>query len=83
MNNPDFRNRVKAAALQFALYVQSQPNLSNSRSRWVQQMLAQPDAMAATLAGSVVMNINVQQAGEAVTDQNLAAAVQVVSELQM
>jgi len=83
MNNADFRNRVKAAALQYALYIQGQPNNPNSRSRWAQNMLAAPDQIAGTLAGGVVMNVNVQSAGEAVTDQNLAAAVQAVSDLQM
>ena len=83
MNNVDFRNRVKAAALQYALYIQTQANNSNSRANWAQRMLQSPDQMAMQLAGGVVMNVNVQQAGADVTDQNLAAAVQIVSDLQM
>jgi hypothetical protein len=83
MNNPDFRNRVKASALQYALFIQTQPNNSNSRANWAQRMLQSPDQMATQLAGGVVMNVNVQQGGENVTDQNLAAAVQVVADLQM
>lgn len=83
MNNLDFRNRIKAAALQYALNIQTQPNNSNSRTLWAQRTIQQPDQMAQQLAGAVVMNVNVQQAGGDITDPNLAAAVQVVSDLHM
>ncbi|HKB37696.1 MAG TPA: hypothetical protein VKD72_14710 [Gemmataceae bacterium] len=83
MNDLNFRSRVKAAALQYALFIQTQPNNPNSRANWAQRMLQSPDQLAQQLAGGVVMNINVQQAGAGVTDQNLATAVQVVADLQM
>lgn len=83
MNDQTFRSRIKAAALQYALYIQSQANNSNSRANWAQRTIQAPDQMVGLLAGAVVMNTNVQQAGAEVTDPALIAAVQVVSDLQM
>lgn len=83
MNNQDFRNRVKAALLQYALYIQTQANNPFSRSNWAQRTIQGPDNMALNLVGAVVMNVNVQQQGEAILDQALQASVQAVSDLQM
>lgn len=83
MNNLDFINRVKVAALQYAQYIQLQSAIPNSKTSWAQRTIQQPDQTARVLTPGVVMNPNVQQAGEEVTDNNLSAAVQVVADLQM
>jgi len=83
MINIDFRNRVKVAALQYAQYIQLQSANSNSRASWAQRTIQSPDQAAIQLVPAVVMNVNVQQAGPDVTDLNLQAAVQAVSDLQM
>jgi len=83
MRDPEFILRVKAAALQYALYIQTQPNNPNSRAIWAQRTIQNSDQIALQLVNAVVMNTNVQNAGADVTDNDLAAAVQVVSTLQM
>jgi len=83
MTNPQFRGRVKVAALQYAQYLITLPSLSNSRSNWVRSTIQSPDSTAQTLVSSVVMNVNVQTYGANVSDPDLAAAVQVVSDMMM
>jgi len=83
INNTQFRGRVKVAALKYASYLALQPNPNLSRSRWIQQTIQQPDQTAQTITPAVVMNVNVQNLGANIDDDNLMAAVQVVSDQQM
>ena len=83
INDSVFRGRVKVAALLYAQYLSLQPANSNAKMRWLQQMIATPDQTATQLAPPTVMNPNVQQAGAAVTDIDLQAAVQVVADMMM
>jgi hypothetical protein len=83
INDPTFRGRVKVAAVNYAQYLQLQPSLSASKSRWIQNTMTQPDQAAQQLTPGVVLNPSVQNAGAAVTDADLKAATQVVADLQM
>lgn len=83
MNNLDFRGRVKVAALQYATALLAQPGSSNSKASWVQRTMQQPDTTAQVLVPAVVLNVNVQNAGADITDQDLAAAVQATADKMM
>ena len=83
MNDPAFRNRVKVAAIKYAEYIFLQAGNSNSRTNWSQRTMQQPDQTALTLTPNVVMNVNVQNAGAAITDPELSSAVQVTADMMM
>lgn len=83
INDQAFRGRVKVAALLYAQYLSQQPNLGNAKQTWIRQTMQAPDQAAQLLSPNVVINPNVQQAGAAVTDANLQAAVQYVADAMM
>lgn len=83
INDSTFRGRVKVAALQYAQYLQMQPNLSASKANWIQRVMMQPDMVAQTLTPGVVISPNVSSIGAAVSDPDLLAATQSVSDMQM
>lgn len=81
MQDSTFRGRVKVACLSYAQYISLEPTnvpAHNSRFKWAQRCVQAPDAIAAETVPPTVMNPNVQQAGSAVTDPDLQAAVQTV-----
>lgn len=81
MNNFDFRGRVQVACLSYAQYITLEPSNApahNTRLRWANSVFQNPNQVANQTTPPVVMNPNVQQAGSAVTDESLQAAVQAV-----
>lgn len=81
MSDAGFRGRVQVACLDFAQSITLEPTDSpahNTRLKWAQSVYQSPPMVAAQVTPPVVMNPNVQQAGSAVTDDALQAAVQAV-----
>jgi hypothetical protein len=79
MTNPDFRNRVKVAALEIANYYLAEDPGSiahNSRYKWAQLCYQSPDAVAGQLQHPTVMDAQVQTDGAAITDTALHDAVE-------
>ena len=81
MSDSAFRGRVQVACLSYAQYITleaSNAPAHNTRLRWANSVFQGPAMVAAQTTPPTVMNPNVQQAGSAVTDENLQAAVQAV-----
>ena len=81
MNDMNFRGRIKVAMLKFSTAIMNEPTATpahNSRYKWAQQAMGQPDQWAATLQPSVVMDPNVQSAGSTIDDATLQGAVEAV-----
>lgn len=81
MNDANFRGRVQVACLNFAQQITGEgPGAAahNTRLRWAQGVYQNPAQVAAQTTPPVVMNVNVQQAGSAIEDLALQAAVQYV-----
>jgi hypothetical protein len=79
MNDMTFRGRVKVAALHFAGYVLGEdPGVPahNTRVKWSQATLINPDFAAAQIAPVVVGDPNVQSQGAAIPDDQLQSAVE-------
>jgi hypothetical protein len=75
----EFRGRIKVACLTFADYISGEePSVAahNTRLKWAQSVFASPDAVAAGIQPTVVMDPSVQAAGSAITDADLQAAVE-------
>lgn len=81
MVDTTFRGRVKVACLSYAQYISIEASnvpAHNSRYRWATRCFQSPDQVGQEISQPVVMNPNVAQAGSAVTDADLQAAVQAV-----
>jgi hypothetical protein len=79
MQDQTFVGRVKVGCLQYADYIVNEaPSVAahNTRYRWAQNTMNDPDAVAAKLAPTVVMDPNVQSAGAAIDDATLQTAVE-------
>jgi hypothetical protein len=79
MADPDFRARIKVAALEIAnYYLIEAPDSAghNSRYKWAQLCYQSPDAVAAQLQHPTVMDSQVQTAGKDITDPDLHDAVE-------
>jgi hypothetical protein len=79
MSDPEFRSRVKVAALEIANYYITEPpdtQAHNSRYKWAQLCYQSPDAVAGQLQHPVVMDDQVQTDGTAITDPALHDAVE-------
>jgi hypothetical protein len=79
MNDADFRNRVKVACLSYASYIQSEPPdtaAHNTRIKWAQQCVLQPDFTAGQVAPPAVMDPQVQTDGPDISDVALQEAVE-------
>jgi hypothetical protein len=79
MNDMTFRGRVKVACLKFATYIQGEPDITpahNTRFKWAQNTIANPDQTAGAVAPSVVMDPAVQSAGDTIDDASLQSAVE-------
>lgn len=85
MMDLQFRGRIKVAALLIAQYYVSEDQNTpahNSRFKWGQQTYLNPDGVATQLHPPVVMDVQVQTDGAAISDDNLKKAVEgVVSKL--
>ena len=65
MNNTIFRGRVKVACLTYARYITDEAANTpahSTRIKWAQQTMTMPDASAAAVAPTVVMDAAVQAA---------------------
>ena len=81
MTDPDFRGRVKVAALKYADSITNEETTTpahSARYRWAQQCFSQPDYTAGQLQPPTVMDSAVQTAGAEVTDEALQGAVESV-----
>ena len=79
MNDMVFRGRVKVACLHFATYVLGEPASTaahNTRFRWAQECVQNPDSKATQVQPEVVMDPNVQSQGDAIDDPGLQTAVE-------
>jgi hypothetical protein len=80
-NSLDLRGRIKVAVLKFAdsiMIEASSVAAHNTRVRWAQSAMQNPDANAAQIQPPTVMDPAVQQDGAAVTDAALQGAVESV-----
>ena len=81
MTDPDFKGRVKVAALKYADSIINEPSDTDAHSarlRWAQSCFGQPDYVAGQLQPPVVMDSAVQADGSEVTDEALQGAVETV-----
>ena len=79
MNDMEFRGRIKVAALKYADSIMNEGNAvaaHNSRMKWAQTCITQPDMMAANLQPPVCMDAAIQTDGADVTDAALQGAVE-------
>lgn len=74
-----FRDRVKVACLKYAAYIIDEPSSTpahNTRTRWAQSTMVSPENSVAQVTPSVVMDVQVQADGAAITDANLQTSVE-------
>ena len=86
MQDAAFRDRVRVACLHYAQYIVAVPastTAHNTRYKWAQQTLVMPDAAAAQIMPTVVMQDAVQQQGAAISDTDLQTVVEVSINLLM
>lgn len=79
MRDADFIGRVKVSCLKFATYIFDEPATTpahNSRIRWAQNTMVQPESVAVNVTPPTVMDTAVQDAGAAITDAALQSAVE-------
>jgi len=79
MKDPAFIGRVKVACLGYATYIFDEPVTTpahNSRLRWAQNTMIQPDSVAQGVTPPTVMDTAVQDAGPAIEDAALQSAVE-------
>lgn len=75
----NFRGRIKIACLRFAAYIADEaPTVPahNTRLRWANNTMLNPDAVAGQVQPQTVMEDVVQQQGSAIADQDLQGAVE-------
>lgn len=79
MQNVEFQGRVKVAVLRFSDSIMIEATsvpAHNTRMRWAQNAMQNPQMVAAQIQPPTVMDPAVQQDGAAVTDAALQAAVE-------
>jgi len=79
MGNVEFRGRVMVAALKYADSIMIEATSTpahNTRQKWAQNAMQNPQMVAGQIQPPVVMDPAVQTAGAAVTDIALQAAVE-------
>lgn len=79
MVDRDFHGRSQIACLKFATYIAGEDAgvpAHNTRLRWAQQTIANPQTSVAQIMTTLVMDDKVQQAGTAITDPDLQSAVE-------
>lgn len=79
MNDFTFRGRIKVACLHFAAYVAGETPSTpahNTRFRWAQTCVQNPDMVAQQVQPPTVMDPNVQSAGDGIDDAGLQSAVE-------
>jgi hypothetical protein len=79
MSDMEFRGRIKVAMLKFANSILDESGAvpaHNSRYKWAQQAMSQPDMYAMNLQPPVCMDAAVQDAGKNIDDAGLQGAVE-------
>src|SRR5262245_17257131 len=79
MQDGDFIARVKVACMKYADFILNEPTSTaahNTRLRWAQQTMNNPDMAAQQTTPPTVMDAAVQADGGAITDANLQSAVE-------
>ena len=79
MNDAAFRGRIKVANLKYADSILGEPQNTpahNTRLKWANTAMTQPDMVANDLQPAVVMDAAVQQDGSSITDQALQGSVE-------
>jgi len=79
MNDMAFRGRIKVAMLHFAAYVLGEDSgvpAHNTRVKWSQNALIQPDFVAGQIAPVVVGDPSVQSQGASIPDDQLQSATE-------
>lgn len=79
MNDMTFRGRIKVACLKYANYIVGEATTvpaHNTRMKWAQQTLQQPDASALLVTPTTVMDPAVQDQGSAIDDAGLQSATE-------
>jgi hypothetical protein len=74
-----FRGRVKIACIKFAYYILDEAvsiPAHNSRVKWANRTLSQPDQVALEVQNNVVVDAKVQESGATITDVDLQSAVE-------
>jgi hypothetical protein len=80
MNDPVFRGRIKVACLKYADSIVGEPTgtaAHNTRLRWAQNCLQNPDMVATQVQPPTVMDAAVQTDGPDISDTDLQASVEV------
>lgn len=86
MTDLQFRGRCKVACLKFADAIMHENAATaghNTRTKWAQQTLQQPDQVAGQVQPPTVMDPAVQESGATVTDNALQGAVEAVVQKMM
>lgn len=81
MRDPDFIARVKVACLKFADSITNELQTTpahNTRLRWAQSTMQQPDQTAQQTTPPTVMDAAVQEAGATIDDAALQGSVEAV-----
>lgn len=79
MNDAEFRSRIMVACLHFADYITAEANdvpAHNTRLRWANNCMANPQMTAMQTQPTTVMQDAVQTDGAEITDPNLQIAVE-------
>lgn len=79
MGDAAFRGRVKVACLKYSTYINDEAASTpahSTRIKWAQSTMANPDAAAATVTPTTVMDAAVQQDGATIEDAALQSAVE-------
>ena len=79
MKDAAFIGRVKVSCLKFATYIADEASNTpahNTRFKWAQYTMTNPDATAQQVTPPTVMDAAVQAAGSAIEDTALQSAVE-------
>ena len=79
MSDVAFRDRIKVACLKYANYIVDEAAnvpAHNTRIKWAQNCMTNPDGAAINVQPTVVMTADVQTDGAAITDADLQVAVE-------
>jgi len=86
MGDPAFRGRVKVAVLKYAdsiMIEASNVPAHNTRERWALNAMNNPEMVAMQIQPPVVMDVQVQTDGAAISDTALQGSVQAVIDKMM
>ena len=80
MMDQEFRGRIKVACLKFAAFIMDEDAATpahNTRTKWAQEAMRNPEATASIVQPPTVMDAAVQAAGSGIADAALQSSVEV------